>query len=138
MEILVKNKVLQVMAIFIVFDVIFGVLRSIKQRKTNSSIGIDGIVRKCAMLFTIAGCIILDNIVKIDLIGFIPIEVKDVLNLGRIGISELFAILYCVFEILSIFKNMYKIGIPLPIKLKNLLEKILKEFTEEVNEKEGK
>ena len=139
MEILVKNKVLQVMAIFIVFDVIFGVLRSIKQRKTNSSIGIDGIVRKCAMLFTIAGCIILDNIVKIDLIGFIPIEVKDVLNLGRIGISELFAILYCIFEILSIFKNMYKIGIPLPIKLKNLLEKLLKEFTEEVKEeKEGK
>lgn len=139
MEILVKNKVLQVMAIFIVFDVIFGVLRSIKQRKTNSSIGIDGIVRKCAMLFTIAGCIILDNIVKIDLIGFIPIEVKDVLNLGRVGISELFAILYCIFEILSIFKNMYKIGIPLPIKLKNLLEKLLKEFTEEVNEKkEGK
>lgn len=139
MEILVKNKVLQVMAIFIVFDVIFGILRSIKQRKTNSSIGIDGIVRKCAMLFTIAGCIILDNIVKIDLIGFIPVEVKNVLNLGRVGISELFAILYCIFEILSIFKNMYKIGIPLPIKLKILLEKILKEFTEEVKEeKEGK
>ena len=44
----------------------------------------------------------------------------------------MFGFLYCIFELLSIFKNMYKIGLPLPIKLKNFLEKILKEFTEEV------
>lgn len=136
MEILIQNKMIQVLSVFIVLDVIFGILRSIKQHKTNSCIGIDGIVRKTSMLFTITGCIILDNLVKIDLIHFIPNEVKESLNLGSIGIADLFASLYCIFEILSIFKNMYKIGIPLPIKLKNLLEKILKEFTNELNEKE--
>ena len=138
MQILVQNKVIQIMTIFIVLDVIFGILRSIKQHKTNSTIGIDGIVRKVAMMFTIASCIVLDYIVEIDLIAFIPQSVKESINVGRIGTSDLFAFLYCIFEILSIFKNMMKIGIPLPVKLKNFLEKLLKEFTSEIKEGEEK
>lgn len=134
MQILIKNKVIQVMTIFIVLDVIFGILRSIKQHKTNSTIGIDGIVRKVAMLFTIATCMVLDYIVEIDLIGFIPSTLKDYLHVGRIGTADLFAFLYCIFEVLSIFKNMMKIGIPLPIKLKKFLEKLLKEFTNEIGD----
>ena len=138
MEILAENKTIQVMVVFIVLDVIFGVLRSIKQHKTNSTIGIDGILRKVAMLFTISTCMILDYIVKIDLLGFIPNELKNYISLGRVGTADMFAMLYCIFEILSIFKNMYKIGVPLPIKLKKLLEKLLKEFTNEINESEEK
>lgn len=138
MQILVQNKVIQIMTIFIVLDVIFGILRSIKQHKTNSTIGIDGIVRKVAMMFTIASCIVLDYIVEIDLIAFIPQSVKESINIGRIGTSDLFAFLYCIFEVLSIFKNMMKIGIPLPVKLKNFLEKLLKEFTSEIKEGEDK
>lgn len=138
MQILVQNKVIQIMTIFIVLDVIFGILRSIKQHKTNSTIGIDGIVRKVAMMFTIASCIVLDYIVEIDLIAFIPQSIKESINVGRIGTSDLFAFLYCIFEVLSIFKNMIKIGIPLPVKLKNFLEKLLKEFTSEIKEGEEK
>ena len=138
MEILVQNKVIQVMVVFIVLDVIFGILRSIKQHKTNSTIGIDGIVRKVAMMFTIACCIVLDYIVEIDLIGFIPEQVKSYINIGRIGTSDLFAFLYCIFEVLSIFKNLIKLGVPLPMKLKKFLEKLLKEFTNEVKENEDK
>ena len=132
MEKLVNNQVIQVLSIFIILDTLFGVLRSIKHRKTNSTIGIDGIIRKCAIMFTIVGCVVLDNIVNINLISFIPEEIKESLNITKIGTSEMFGFLYCIFELLSIFKNMYKIGLPLPIKLKNFLEKILKEFTEEV------
>lgn len=132
MEKLVNNQVIQVLSIFIILDTLFGVLRSIKQHKTNSTIGIDGLIRKCAIMFTIVGCVVLDNIVNINLISFIPEEIKESLNITKIGTSEMFGFLYCIFELLSIFKNMYKIGLPLPIKLKNFLEKILKEFTEEV------
>ena len=138
MQILVQNKIIQVMVIFIVLDVIFGVLRSFKEHKTNSTIGIDGIVRKIAMMFTIACCIVLDYIVEIDLIAFIPENIKEAINIGRVGTSQLFAFLYCIFEVLSIFKNMYKIGLPLPKKLKTFLEKILKDFTSEIKEGEEK
>lgn len=138
MQILVQNKVIQVLVVFIVLDVIFGILRSIKQHKTNSTIGIDGIVRKVAMMFTIACCIVLDYIVEIDLIGFIPEQAKEIMHLSRIGTADLFAFLYCVFEVLSIFKNMMKIGVPLPVKIKKFLEKLLKEFTSEIKEGEDK
>lgn len=135
-EIMVHNKGVQLLIIFIVLDVIFGVLRAIKEGKLNSTIGIDGIIRKVGMIITICVCILIDVIISIDLISFIPDKVKEVLGLSKIGVSMIFNILYIIFEILSIFKNMYKCKLPLPKKLKVYLEKILKEFTSEVKEGE--
>lgn len=135
-EIMLRNKGVQLLVIFIVLDVIFGVLRAIKEGKLNSTIGIDGIIRKVGMIITICVCILVDHIVEIDLIGFIPENVKSVLGLSKIGVSMIFNILYIIFEILSIFKNMYKCKLPLPKKLKTFLEKMLKEFTNEIKEGE--
>lgn len=135
-EIMVHNKGVQLLVIFIVLDVIFGILRAIKEGKLNSTIGIDGIIRKVGMIITICVCILVDIIVQVDLIAFIPENVKSVLGLSKIGVSMIFNILYIVFEILSIFKNMYRCKLPLPKKLKVYLEKILKEFTSEIKEGE--
>lgn len=135
-EIMVHNKGVQLLVIFIVLDVIFGVLRAIEEGKLNSTIGIDGIIRKVGMIITICFCILVDTIVEVDLIGFIPENVKSVLGLSKIGVSMIFNILYIIFEILSIFKNMYKCKLPLPKKLKTFLEKMLKEFTSEIKEGE--
>lgn len=136
LENLINNKLIQCLVIFIVLDVIFGILGSIKQHKTNSTIGIDGIIRKIGMLFSIAGCVVLDEIVKIDLVFFLPEQIKE--YVGSIGIASLFSIIYCLFETLSIFKNMIRCKIPLPNKLKKYIEKLLKEFTNEVKEGEIK
>lgn len=135
-EIMVHNKGVQLLIIFIVLDVIFGVLRAIREGKLNSTIGIDGIIRKVGMIITICVSILVDMIVSVDLIGFIPENVKDVLGLSKVGISMIFNILYIIFEILSIFKNMYRCKLPLPKKLKVFLEKMLKEFTSEIKEGE--
>lgn len=135
-EIMVHNKGVQLLVIFIVLDVIFGVLRAIEEGKLNSTIGIDGIIRKVGMIITICVCILVDYIVEIDLIGFIPENVKSILGLSKVGVSMIFNILYIIFEILSIFKNMYKCKLPLPKKLKTFLEKMLKEFTSEIKEGE--
>lgn len=135
-EIMVHNKGVQLLSIFIILDVIFGVLRAIRERKLNSTIGIDGIIRKVGMIITISVSILVDMIVRVDLIGFIPENVKDVLGLSKIGVSMIFNILYIIFEILSIFKNMYRCKLPLPKKLKVFLEKMLKEFTSEIKEGE--
>ena len=135
-EIMVHNKGVQLLSIFIVLDVIFGVLRAIRERKLNSTIGIDGIIRKVGMIITISVSILVDMIVRVDLIAFIPESVKDVLGLSKVGVSMIFNILYIIFEILSIFKNMYRCKLPLPKKLKVFLEKMLKEFTSEIKEGE--
>ena len=135
-EIMVHNKGVQLLIIFIVLDVIFGVLRAIREGKLNSTIGIDGIIRKVGMIIAISVSILVDMIVRVDLIAFIPESVKDVLGLSKVGVSMIFNILYIIFEILSIFKNMYRCKLPLPKKLKVFLEKMLKEFTSEIKEGE--
>lgn len=129
---LINNKYLSTLIIFIIFDVIFGMLRALKERKINSAIGIDGIIRKCGMMISIILCLIIDKIVNIDLIGFLPNEIKNYLGINKAGVTFLFSSLYIVFEILSIMKNMIKCKLPIPKKIKDLMEKILKEFTKEM------
>lgn len=128
------NKGMRILIIFITLDVIFGVLRALKERKLNSSIGIDGIIRKVGMIITIIFTIILDYILSINVIAFIPEDLRTTLKLDEIGISFLFNSLYIIFEILSVLKNMIKCKLPIPKKVQIFLEKLLKEFTSEIKE----
>lgn len=134
LKMLYNNQNIKALIIFIVFDVIFGVLRALKEKKVNSCIGIDGIIRKVGMIVTIIICIVIDKMINIDLINFFPDEIKNYINIDKVGLAFLFNILYIIFEMLSVLKNMIKCKLPLPKKLKSLLEKILKEFTSEMKE----
>lgn len=133
-NIISNDKGMKILIVVITFDVIFGILRAIKERKLNSTIGIDGIIRKVGMMLSIICSLILDNILNIDLIMFIPSEIKEYIHITSIGISDLFTILYVIFEILSILKNMIRCKLPIPKKLQLFLEKLLKEFTSEIKE----
>lgn len=129
---------LKVILVCIVLDVIFGTLRAIREKKLNSCVGIDGMIRKIAMIISILSAIIIDAIVNVDLIGFIPVEIKSYYNVTKVGLSDLFNCLYIVFESISILKNMSKCKLPIPKKLQKILEKLLNEFTNELNEEEVK
>ena len=131
---LFNNDGLKILSIVIVLDTIFGILRSIKEKKINSCIGIDGIIRKIGMLIAILFLMIIDNIINLDLIGFIPEEIKTILNFGQVGIADLFMLLFIIFEILSVFKNMILCKLPIPKKLHVFLENVMKEFTGEIKE----
>lgn len=135
---LINNDGFKILIIVVVLDTIFGILRAIKEKKVNSAIGIDGIIRKIGMLIAILFLSVIDNIVHVDLIGFIPENVKQVLNFSNVGISDLFNVLFIVFEILSVFKNMILCNLPIPRKLQEFLENAMKEFTGEIQEKKGK
>ena len=113
-----SDKSIQLLIIIIVLDVIFGILRAIKEHETNSTIGINGIIRKVGMIITIIFCFIIDEIVDVDLTFFIPETLKEALNFSKFGITYLFNSLFIVFEFLSILKNMYKCNLPIPNKLK--------------------
>lgn len=134
---LLNNEGMKILIIIIVLDLILGILRATKEKNINSCIGIDGMIRKVGMLIVIVFLTIIDSIIKLNLIGFIPESIREILNFGEIGISTLFNILFVVFEILSIFKNMILCKLPIPIKLQSYLEKLMKEFTGEIKEKEG-
>lgn len=135
---LINNDGFKILIIVVVLDTIFGILRAIKEKKVNSAIGIDGIIRKIGILIAISFLSIIDSIVHVDLIGFIPENVKQVLNFSNVGISDLFNVLFIIFEILSVFKNMILCNLPIPKRLQEFLENAMKEFTGEIQEKKGK
>lgn len=137
-DFLLNNNLLKVLAICIVLDTIFGVLRAIKEHKINSNIGIDGSIRKVGMLVSIFLFSLIDLILELNLIGFIPESLRQAIKIERVGIADLFNFLFIVFEILSVFKNMIKCKLPIPKKLQKWLEDIFNKFTNELDESEEK
>ena len=134
LQILINNKWSRVLLVVIVLDTIFGILRAIRVKSINSAIGIDGIIRKIGMIICVFFLALIDYIIHIDFISFIPEQLKESLNLGKIGISDIFNLLFIIFEVLSIFKNMILCKLPIPKKLQFYLEKIMKEFTSEIKD----
>ena len=137
-NILVENNLLKALVICIVLDTIFGILRAIKERKINSNIGIDGTIRKAGMMISILFFGLLDFVLELNLIGFIPEEIRTAIKLQKVGIGDLFNVLFVIFEILSIFKNMIKCKLPIPKKLQKFLEDVFNKFTTELKESEEK
>lgn len=133
--ILSKTNELKVLLILVVLDTIFGVLRSLREKKINSNIGIDGLIRKCGMLISVIFFIAVDLLTKINLIGFIPELVRNFIGLEEIGISTLFLYLFIIYEFISILKNMIKCKLPIPHKLQAFLENLFLKYTSELEEK---
>ena len=74
---------------------------------------------------------VVDRIINLNLIGFIPDSFLNLVGIEGVGIGEFFGILFIIFESLSVLKNMYKCKLPIPKKLNEWLEKVLTEFTKE-------
>ncbi len=138
LKVISESTGLKVLLILIILDTIFGTLRALKERKVNSNIGIDGLIRKFGMVISVLFFIPIDLITNFNLIGFIPEAIRNILPLQEVGISTLFFLIYWVYEGLSILKNMVKCKLPIPKKLQIFLEKMLNEFTTELKEGEEK
>ena len=132
---LTHDKILIALAVFVILDTFLGCLRAAKEKKWNSCFGINGLLRKVAMLGSVVLLMVVDFIFNVNFIAFVPKEIMNYLGNIEIGISSLFALLFIVYESTSILKNMVLCGLPIPAKLKAKVESILKEFTSEL---EGK
>ena len=118
----------------VIMDTVLGVLRAIKEHKFNSCVGIDGAIRKVAMLFSILLLMFVDSIVNIDFLFMIPQEYLQYIGITKMGICELFCLLFILYEIVSILKNMTLCGLPVPTKVKQFIQKFLDDMTEELPE----
>lgn len=118
----------------VLFDTILGALRAVKEHKFNSCVGIDGAIRKVAMLFSVMFLMFIDSIVQIDFLFMIPQEYLQYIGIERLGICEIFCILFILYEAVSILKNMALCGLPVPAKAKKFLVKFLDDMTEELPE----
>lgn len=126
-----NNVIFYLLVISILLDVFLGSIRAIKDRSWNSTVGINGILRKTAMIGSSVFLIVVDSILNIDLLFFIPDEVLNFLHINSVGIFELFGIMFILYESSSILKNMVLCGLPIPLKIKKVIEKFLSDMTGE-------
>lgn len=124
------NDIIQILILAVCMDTVFGLLRAVKQRKLNSSFGIDGAIRKVSMILSISFLLILDAITSFNFIGALPKEVRNFFG-GKIGAAEFFGILFIAYEAVSILKNMALCGLPVKGvwgKVKGFLSKYTNEL----------
>lgn len=132
-DLLNSNSFLKILLIAVTLDTILGVLRAVKYGKFNSAFGIDGAIRKVAMLISIVALMAVDVIVNINALFMVPEKYIKILGITKLGMSEFFCLLFILYEVVSILKNMTILELPVPSKLRNFIEKFLREMTDEMD-----
>jgi toxin secretion/phage lysis holin len=107
-----ESRIFQVLVILLIMDMIFGSLRAIREKRFNSSVGIDGVIRKVGMMLAVVCLSVMDHVMPMNLIGFIPKQALQVLPIKSVTIMEFFALFFCIYECLSVLKNMALSGLP--------------------------
>lgn len=92
---------------FMILDYLTGIIKAFKNKKLSSETGFYGILKKITILVVIMVAVQVD----------IALQLNDVMRYLAIGF-------YIANEGLSILENAGEIGIPLPEKLKESLEKL--------------
>lgn len=126
------DSLISLLMILCFFDVMLGILTAIRKGDVNSTIGLNGIVRKIVIIVSLLFLHMIDILCGVNLISFFPQNIKDwiqsTLQINTVGIAGLFGIYIILFELLSILKNWEDAtNIKIPQKLKRLLGKISSE-----------
>ena len=129
-----SNSFVKILLIAVALDTILGVLRAIKEHKFNSCVGIDGAIRKAGMLLSVCFLMATDVIMHINVLSMVPQEYVQLLGIDKMGICEFFSLLFILYELVSILKNMTLCGLPVPTKIKRWIQKFLDDMTEELPE----
>ena len=129
-----NNLVVKLLLLTVCADMVFGSGRAIKERHWNSSVGIDGAIRKAGMVASIVLFSMMDMVLCVDLLGWLPVTAKDFMSsLGfvKAGVTELFGILYVLYELTSVLKNMMLCGLPVPAGIRQKIGSWLEVMTDE-------
>lgn len=106
---------------FMVLDYISGILAAISVRKLSSKVGFKGIAKKLLILVFVSVGHITDTYV----LGGVPVAMTAVI------------LFYIANEGISIVENATELGLPVPQKIKNVLEQIKNKSGEDDNENKG-
>lgn len=125
------SPIIKLVILAVVMDTCFGCIRAIKEHGFNSCFGIDGAIRKVSMVASLAFLLLLDQIIHLNLIGFVPEAIRSYLPVEVIGVAEFFGLLYIAYELVSILKNMTLCGLPVK-HIWEAIKKFLSQYTDEL------
>ena len=96
------NSFFRILTIAVLMDTILGVLRAFKYRKFNSCVGIDGAIRKVAMLVSVGLLMMVDTIMNFNLLFMIPEKYIQYIGITKLGLCEFFCLRFILYEAVSI------------------------------------
>lgn len=131
LQLLSGNICLKIVALMVVLDSMLGGLRALKEQRLNSNCGINGAIRKIAMLTCVTMLVVLDRLLHINVIAYVPEPILNTIGISKVGLVEFFSILFALYEAVSIMKNMVLCELPVPRKFQTAIQKFLTEMTEE-------
>lgn len=73
-----------------------------------------------------------DVIMHINILFMVPEQYIKILGIDKLGVCEFFCLLFILYELVSILKNMTLCGLPVPSKAKKWVQKFLEDMTEEL------
>lgn len=125
------------LALLITFDYVTGYADAFLRKKVDSTVGIDGLIRKGSIIFAAIAFILFDAITGFDVMAILPSEVKEytsMFGVTQFGLAEILIIGFCLNELTSVFENLDKLGIPLPKFVTKRLNKIKDSYFESEEE----
>ena len=129
-----NNVFIEFLMLMICADTLLGVLRAIRFHQFNSSVGIDGAIRKVAMIVCVGILMLADLLIHVNLLALMPEEYIQYLGIRKLGMCEFFCLLFTACEGLSVLKNMVLCGLPVPKKVEKWLREFLNNMTAELPE----
>lgn len=100
------DTMLKILIFLMIADYFTGVIDAIKCKELNSKVGFDGIIKKITMLILVGSTNLLGIAMEIEGLRYMAIS------------------FYIANETLSILENASSIGVPVPKKIKEILEQI--------------
>lgn len=130
-----SNRFVDLILIDVMLDTVLGLLRAIKEHQFNSCFGIDGAIRKIAMVISVVILAVVDRLLGFNMLPFVSEDILKHIGITKLGICEFFSLLYIIYESISILKNLCLCGVPIPKKIRNVLEQWLNTMTAELDGK---
>ncbi len=106
---------------FMALDYVSGVLAAIADKRLSSAVGFKGIAKKLLILVFVA----IGHIADTYVLGGTPVAMSAVI------------LFYIANEGISVIENAAVLGLPVPQKIKNVLEQIKKKSGEDNSENKG-
>lgn len=110
---LYDNKFIWFFVLAVTFDIITGFMKSIVTRGTNSTKGLDGLIKHSLLM----------------LIALTVYPVAEAAGFKIVG--DMFITSYAVIYVVSIIENLGQMGIPIPAPIKKYIYKLSDEYTKE-------
>ena len=127
-------RILMMISVLVLSDFMTGYVKAYIKCELNSSIGLDGLIRKAMILFSMLIFMILDSILRLNLISWLPNQMLEVIQrfgVEKMGLSELMGVGIILQEGTSILENLYQLGGSIPKVIAKRIERIRQSYLTE-------